>query len=87
MPVIKKQYNKKISSSTKITPIEATLKNNEEYVYKNLLDKRKKIKPTFELNDLVRVAGLKKTFSKRDTTNCSYKLYVITENINDTTPS
>ena len=70
-----------------MTPIQASLKKNEGYVYKNLLDKRKKITPKFQINDLVRVADLKKTFSKGDTTNWSYKLYKITEKINDTIPS
>ena len=63
------------------------MKKNEGFVYKNLLDKRKKVKPNFQLNDLVRTADLKKTFSKGDTTNWSYKLYKITEIINDTIPS
>ena len=55
--------------------------------YNNLLDKRKKINPKFQVNDLVRVADLTKTFSKRDTINWSYKLYKLTEiNIN-TIPS
>ena len=70
-----------------MTPIQASLRKNEGYVYKNLLDKRKKIKEKFELNDLVRVADLKKTFSKGDTTNWSYKLHKITEIIKDTIPS
>ena len=39
------------------------------------------------MNDLVRTADLKRTFSKRDTTNWSYKLYKITEIINDTIPT
>ena len=39
------------------------------------------------MNDLVRTAELKKTFSKSDMTNWSYKLYKITEIINDTIPS
>ena len=60
---------------------------NEGYVYKNLLDKRKKIKPKYEKGDLVRRADLKKTFSKGDTTNWSYKLYKITRISNDTIPS
>ena len=85
--IITKQYNKRIHSSTKLTPIQASLKNNEEFVYHNLLDKRKKIKPKFQINDLVPVADLKKTFSKGDTTNWSFKLYKITEIINDTIPS
>ena len=87
LPKITKQYNNRIHSSTKLTPIQASLKKNEGFVYKNLLDKRKKITPKFQINDLVRTAGLKKTFSKSDTTNWSYKLYKITEIINDTIPS
>ena len=74
LPTITKQYNTRIHSSTKLTPIQASLKKNEGYVYINLLDKRKKIKPKFQINDLVRVADLKRTFSKGATTNWSYKL-------------
>ena len=87
LPTITKQYNNRIHSSTKLTPIQASLKKNEGFAYKNLLDKRKKITPKFQMNDLVRVADLKKTFSKGDTTNWSYKLYKITEIINDTIPA
>ena len=87
LPTITKQYNTRIHSSTKLTPTQDSLKKNESYVYINLLDKRMKIKPKFQINDLVRVADLKKTFSKGDTTNWSYKLYRITEIINDTIPS
>ena len=86
LPTITKQYNNKVHSSTKLTPIQASLKKNEGFVYKNLLDKRNKIKPKYEIGDLVRTADLKKTFSKGDTTNWSYKLYKITEIINDTIP-
>ena len=82
-----KQYNNRTHSSIRLTPIQASLKKNEGYVYKNLLDKRNKIKPKFQLNDLVRTADLKKTFSKGDTTNWSYILFKITEIINDTVPS
>ena len=87
LPTITKQYNNRKHSSTKLTPIQASLKKNEGFVYKNLLDKRNKITPKFQINDLVRTADLKKTFSKSDTTNWSYKLYKITEIINDTIPS
>ena len=45
------------------------------------------MKPKFQINDYVRVADLKKTFSKGDMTNWSYKLYKITEIINDTIPA
>ena len=87
LPTITKQYNNRIHLSTNLTPTQASLKKNEGYVFKNLLDKRKKIKPKFQINDLVRTADLKKTFSKGDTTNWSYKLYKITEIINDTIPA
>ena len=87
LPTITKQFNNRIHTSTKLTPIQASLKKNEGYVYKNLLDKRNKIKPKFQLNDLVRTADLKKTFSKSDMTNWSYNLYKTTEIIKDTIPS
>ena len=70
-----------------MTPIQASFKENEGYVYNNLLDKRMKIKPKFEVNVLVRTADLKRTFSKGDTINWSYKLYQFTQIINDTIPS
>ena len=87
MQTITKQYNNRIHSSTKLSPKDASLKKNEGFVYNNLLDKRKKVKPKYEIGDLFRTADLKKTFSKGDTTNWSYKLYKITEIINDTIPS
>ena len=40
LPKKLKQYNNRVHSSTKLTPIQAGLKKNEGYVYKNLLDKR-----------------------------------------------
>ena len=82
LSTITKQYNNRIHSSTKLTPIQASLKKNEGFAYKNLLDKRKKIKQKFQVNDLVRSADLKKTFSKGDTTSWSYRLYENTETIN-----
>ena len=72
LPKITKQYNNKVHSSTKLTPIQASLKKNEGYVYKILLDKRRKLKPKFKINDFVRVVDFKRTFSKGDTTNWSY---------------
>ena len=86
LPTITKQYNNRIHTSTKLSPKDASLKKNEGYVYKNLLEKRKKVKPRYQIKDLVRTADIKKTFSKGDTTNRSYRLYKITEIINDTIP-
>ena len=87
LPTITKQYNNRIHTSTKLSPKDASLKKKEGFVYNNLLEKRKKIKQKLQINDLVRTADLKRTFSKGDTTNWSYKLYKITEIINDTIPS
>ena len=86
LPTITKQYNNRIHTSTKLSPKDASLKKNEGYVYKNLLDKRKKVKPKYQINDLVRTADLEETFSEGDTTNWSYRLYEITEIIDDTIP-
>ena len=60
LPTITKQHNIRVHSSTKLTRIQASVKRNEGYVCKNLLDKRKKVKPKFQVNDLVRTADLKK---------------------------
>ena len=70
-----------------MTPIQASLMRNEGYVYDNLSEKRKNVKPKFQVNDVVRTADLKKTFSKSDTTIWSYILYKITEITNDTIPT
>ena len=56
LPTITKQYNNRKHSSTKLTPIQASVNKNEGYVYRNLLDKRNKIKSKFQLNDLLRTA-------------------------------
>ena len=63
------------------------MKKNEGFVYKSLLDKRNKITPKFKIGDLVRTADLKRTFSKSDATNWSYRIYKITEIISDTKPA
>ena len=87
LPTITKQYNNRIHSSTKLSPKDASLMENEGFVYKNLIDKRMIITSKYEVGNLVRTADLKKTFSKSDTTNWSYKLYKITEIVNDTIAS
>ena len=69
LPTTTKRYSNRFHSSTKITPIEASLKQNEGYVYRNLLDKQKKTKPKFQVNNLVRTGDSRRTFWKGDTTN------------------
>ena len=56
LPTITEPYKNRIHSSTKLTPIQASLEKNEGFVYKILLNKRKKTKPKFQINDLVRLA-------------------------------
>ena len=63
LSTITKQYKNGIHSSTKLTPIQASLKKNEGFVYEKLLDKRKKITLKFQINDLVRTSDLKKKYS------------------------
>ena len=69
LPTITTQeiYSKR--SSNKLTPIQAALIPFEKFLYHNFLDKRKKPKPNYKIGDLVRTTDLKKTFSKRDSTN------------------
>ena len=74
LPTITKHYKNQLYNSTKLSPKDASLKKNEGYVYKNLLDKRKKFRPKYEKGYLRRTPDLKKTFSKGDTTNWPYKL-------------
>ena len=63
LPTITKQCNNRIHSSTKLYRIQASLKKNERFVCNKLLDKRKKLKPKFQVIDLVRTAVLRRTFS------------------------
>ena len=79
LPTIMKQYNNRLHSSTNATPIHASLKKNEGFVYRILSHKRKEVKPKFQVNDLVGTADINKTFPKGGTTNWSYKLYKTTE--------
>ena len=38
LPTKRKQYNNRVNTSTKLSPNDISLKKNEGYVYKNLLD-------------------------------------------------
>ena len=87
LPSVIEKYNNTIHSSTIMTPIQASKKVNEKEVFSNLRDDRVKQKPKFKLGQLIRVADIKKVFSKGDSTNYSYKLYTITEVIHDTIPA
>ena len=82
-----KKYNNTIHHSTKMKPIDASMKVNEKDVYQNLQDQRVKQTPKFKLGQLVRTADIKRVFSKGDSTNWSYKLSTFTEIIHDSIPS
>ena len=47
------------SSSIKVTPIQASSKTHDAYVYQNLRDKGKKLKAIFKLRDLFGTSGRK----------------------------
>ena len=87
LPSVIKQYSNTIHSSTKMTPIQASKKSNENEVYSKLKDDSEIQKPKYKLGQLVRTADIKQVFSKGDSTNWSYKVYTITEVIHDTIPS
>ena len=61
---ITKQYNNRIQSLIKLTPIQASFEKIEGYVYKSFLDKLKKVKRKFQVSNVVRTSDLKHTFSK-----------------------
>ena len=86
LPSTIKKYNESIHHSTKMSPIDASKKENEDIVYVNLHDRREKREPKYKLNDLVRTTDKRNILSNFDTTNWSYNLYKITEVINDTIP-
>ena len=86
MLITTKQYKKRVHTSTKLTPIQVSLKKIEVFVYQNLLDKQKRVEPKFQVKDFLRAADLKRTFSKGDTTDWSYKLNVITQIVHYTMP-
>ena len=87
LPSVNEQNNNTIHHSTKMTPNQTSKKSNEKLVYLNLQDKRRILNPNYKLGRLVCTADIKRVFSKGDSTNWSYKLYMITEIIHDTISS
>ena len=87
LPSVFKKYNNTFHSSPKMSLIQASKKSNGKIVYSNLRDDRVKLKPKLKVGDRIRTADIKRVFSEGDSTNYSYKLYTITEVINDNIPS
>ena len=84
LPSVIKKYSNTVHDSRKMTPIQDSEKSNEKEGYSNLQNRRDIHKPKFELGQPVRLADIEKVFSKRDSTNWSYKLYTTIEVIHDT---
>ena len=69
LPTVTKQYTTRVHSSTKLTPIEGSVKENEGYVYQSLLENRKRVRQKYKIHDFVRTADTRRSFSKENTTN------------------
>ena len=69
LPSITKKDNNTNHNSIKMTPNQASKKSNEQEVYSNLQDRRKKLNPKFHLGQLVRTSDIKKVLSNGDSTN------------------
>ena len=87
LPSVIKKYKNTIHSSKKTKPIDAFKESNEEEVYANHQDWRNRQQPKYKLGQSVRTVDIKRVFTKGDSSNWSYKLYTITEVIQDTIPS
>ena len=87
LPSVIKKYNYTFHHNTKMTPIRAGKKLNENLVFDNLKDHREKNIPKFKLGQFVRTADIKRVFSEGDSTNWCYKLHTITQIIHDTISS
>ena len=77
LPEVLVKYDNNTHSSTKMTPLVASIKSKENEVDNNIRDKRRKRKPKFTVGDLVRTSNLRDSSYKGDTTNWSYDLYAI----------
>ena len=85
------QYNNTYHSSIKMTPIEASKKENEGLVYYNLYNKRRREmylqnkKAKFKVNDHVRISRLKRHFQKGYDERWSHEIFTIYK-VNPTLP-
>ena len=86
LPEVPQKYKKNIHSSTKTTPLQATIKSNQIELYNNIRNRREK-KTNVKIDELVRTFKLRETFYKGDTTKRSYDFYTKTKEIDDVLPS
>ena len=88
LPDLLEDYNNTVHSSTKFTPTDASKKENELTVWRNLYPDRLKtnrLTPKFSVGDLVRITKKKKVFEKGYTTRWTEEIFTIKE-IRDTNP-
>ena len=77
-----KEYNNTRHSSIKMTPINASKKENELRVWRNLYPEHLEIydiNPKFSVGDKVRISKKKKTFKKEYTTRWTEEIFTIVE--------
>lgn len=75
------QYHNTKHSSTKLTPIQASMKANENKVWRSLYPhaQSKRKNPIFRVGDRVRIAKKKKTFEKGYTPRWKEEIFTITQ--------
>src|SRR5271170_4430233 len=81
-------YNNRLHSTIGMTPVEASLKENEMIVLENINNKTRnvpKAKAKFKVGDKVRISRIKAIFEKGYLPNWSEELYVVVE-VQKTTP-
>ena len=77
-----REYNNTRHSSIKMTPVNASKKENELMVWKNLYPEHLEIHdiiPKFSVGDKVRISKKKKTFEKGYTTRWTEEIFTIVE--------
>ena len=82
LPDLVREYNNTRHSSIKMTPVNASKKENELRVWRNLYPDHleiKDIKPEFSVRDKVRISKEKKTFEKGYTTRWTEEIFTIVE--------
>ena len=88
LPDLVEDYNNTVHSSTKFTPVEASKKENELKVWRNLYPDRYKtsrLNPKFSVGDEVRITKKKTVFEKGYTTRWTEEIFTIKE-IRETNP-
>lgn len=87
LPDLLKQYNSNVHRSIKMTPIEASMKKNEQQVKKNLYPDQTPTssRPRFSVGDRVRIVKHKRLFQKGYLPAWSEEVFVI-DQILPTTP-